>query len=79
MAVGSLALNGPTHHATTPDVSLEIAPYTLEVSPKHHIRIVAGQSRSTSATRQIRPIHSRTESVAPIWRFGAWKSMKAET
>ncbi|MGA2252944.1 multicopper oxidase domain-containing protein, partial [Terracidiphilus sp.] len=42
MAVGSLALSGTTRAAAAPaDVTLEIAPYTLEASPKHHIRTVA--------------------------------------
>lgn len=40
MAVGSLAFPGAAHAATA-DVMLEIAPYTLEASPKHHIRTVA--------------------------------------
>ncbi|WP_353071353.1 multicopper oxidase domain-containing protein [Tunturiibacter gelidoferens] len=39
MAVGSFALSGAA--AAAPDVTLEIAPYTLEASPKHHIRTVA--------------------------------------
>jgi len=37
MAVGSLALSGSTRAAEAPNVTLEIAPYTLEASPKHHI------------------------------------------
>ena len=41
MAVGSLALSGSARAVETPDVKLEIAPYTLEASPKHHIRTVA--------------------------------------
>ena len=40
MAVGSLALSGAARAAAA-DVTLEIAPYTLEASPKHHIRTVA--------------------------------------
>src|ERR1700722_13197467 len=41
MAVGSLALSGAGRAATAADVALEIAPYTLEASPKHHIKTVA--------------------------------------
>jgi FtsP/CotA-like multicopper oxidase with cupredoxin domain len=41
LAVGSLALPGAALAATVPDISLEIAPYTLEASPKHHIKTVA--------------------------------------
>src|SRR5277367_1920646 len=45
MAVGSLALSGLARAAEGPDVTLEIAPYTLEASPKHHIRTVAYSSQ----------------------------------
>src|ERR1700722_6670700 len=41
LAVGSLAIPGSVRAATAPDVSLEIAPYTLEASPKHHIKTLA--------------------------------------
>src|SRR6202789_869406 len=41
MAVGSLAFSGAARAAAAPDVTLEIAPYTLEASPKHRIRTVA--------------------------------------
>jgi hypothetical protein len=41
MAVGSLALPGAVRAETAPDISLEIVPYTLEASPKHHIKTVA--------------------------------------
>lgn len=41
LAAGSLALPGTVHAATAPDISLEIAPYLLEASPKHHIKTVA--------------------------------------
>jgi FtsP/CotA-like multicopper oxidase with cupredoxin domain len=41
MAVGSLALSGAARAAAAADMTLEIAPYTLEASPKHHIRTVA--------------------------------------
>jgi FtsP/CotA-like multicopper oxidase with cupredoxin domain len=41
MALGSLALPGAAFAASAPDVTLEIAPYTLEASPRHHIRTVA--------------------------------------
>lgn len=41
MAVGSLALSGVARAAAVPDVRIEIAPYTLEASPKHHVRTVA--------------------------------------
>lgn len=41
MAAGSLAFSGMARAAAVPDVTLEIAPHALEVSPKHHIRTVA--------------------------------------
>jgi len=41
LAIGSLALPGWVRAGTAPDVSLEIAPYTLEASPKHHVKTVA--------------------------------------
>jgi hypothetical protein len=41
MTVGSLALSGMARAASAADMTLEIAPYTLEASPKHHIRTVA--------------------------------------
>jgi FtsP/CotA-like multicopper oxidase with cupredoxin domain len=40
-AAGTLALSGPARAAAAPDVTLEIAPYVLEASPKHRIRTVA--------------------------------------
>jgi FtsP/CotA-like multicopper oxidase with cupredoxin domain len=41
MAAGSLVLSSKLRADATPDMKLEIAPYTLEASPKHHIRTVA--------------------------------------
>ncbi|MGD0893355.1 MAG: multicopper oxidase family protein [Terracidiphilus sp.] len=41
LAAGSALLPGALRAATAPDVALEIAPYMLEASPKHHIRTVA--------------------------------------
>ncbi|SNS81863.1 Multicopper oxidase with three cupredoxin domains (includes cell division protein FtsP and spore coat protein CotA) [Granulicella rosea] len=41
MAAGALAIPEAIRAATTPDVSLVIAPYTLEASPKHHIKTLA--------------------------------------
>jgi FtsP/CotA-like multicopper oxidase with cupredoxin domain len=41
MAAGSLALAGTVRSQAAPDVTLEIAPYTLEVSPRRRIRTVA--------------------------------------
>jgi FtsP/CotA-like multicopper oxidase with cupredoxin domain len=41
MAMGSLAVSGTSRSAASPDVTLEIAPYMLEASPKHHIKTVA--------------------------------------
>jgi FtsP/CotA-like multicopper oxidase with cupredoxin domain len=41
MAVSSLAMSGAARAAAAPDVALEITPYTLEASPKHHIWTVA--------------------------------------
>jgi FtsP/CotA-like multicopper oxidase with cupredoxin domain len=41
MAAGSVFLGGAPGAAAAPEVTLEIAPYTLEASPKHHFRTVA--------------------------------------
>ena len=41
LALGSLAMPEAARAATAPDVSLVIAPYTLEASPKHHIKTLA--------------------------------------
>ena len=41
MAAGSLALSSAARAATPPDITLDIAPYTLEASPKHRIHTVA--------------------------------------
>jgi FtsP/CotA-like multicopper oxidase with cupredoxin domain len=41
LAAVSVTLPGTVRAAGTPDVTLEIAPYTLEASPKHSIRTVA--------------------------------------
>ena len=41
LAAGSLAIPGAIRAATLPDISLLIAPYTLEASPKHHIKTLA--------------------------------------
>src|SRR5271155_2390394 len=41
MAVGAVFLGAASRAAAAPDVTLEIAPYTLEASPKHHFRTVA--------------------------------------
>jgi FtsP/CotA-like multicopper oxidase with cupredoxin domain len=41
LAAGSALLSPAMRAATTPDIALEIAPYTLEASPKHHFRTLA--------------------------------------
>jgi FtsP/CotA-like multicopper oxidase with cupredoxin domain len=41
MAAASAVLPCAALAAGTPDVTIEIAPYTLEASPKHHIRTIA--------------------------------------
>ena len=41
MAAGSLVLPQIPQSAVNADIALEMAPYTLEASPKHHIRTVA--------------------------------------
>jgi len=41
LAAGSVLLGGAAGQPTKPDVKLEIAPYTLEASPKHHFKTVA--------------------------------------
>jgi FtsP/CotA-like multicopper oxidase with cupredoxin domain len=41
MAAGSVLLSRASRAAASPDVTIEIAPYTLEASPKHHLRTVA--------------------------------------
>jgi FtsP/CotA-like multicopper oxidase with cupredoxin domain len=41
LAAGSVLLTPALRAATAPDIALEIAPYTLEASPKHHFRTLA--------------------------------------
>ena len=41
MAAGTVLLTPAMRAATAPDIALEIAPYSLEASPKHHFRTVA--------------------------------------
>jgi FtsP/CotA-like multicopper oxidase with cupredoxin domain len=41
MAAGSALFGAASGAAAPPDIALEIAPYTLEASPKHHIRTIA--------------------------------------
>ena len=41
MAAGSLILSSTSRAAASPDIKIEIAPHTLEASPKHHLRTVA--------------------------------------
>src|ERR1017187_1982863 len=41
LAAGSALMPGPVRAATAPDITLEIAPYTLEASPKHRFHTVA--------------------------------------
>lgn len=41
MAAGSVLLSRASKAAASPDLTIEIAPYTLEASPKHHLRTVA--------------------------------------
>ena len=41
MAAGALTLPCALRAASAPDASLQIAPYTLEASPKHHIQTLA--------------------------------------
>jgi FtsP/CotA-like multicopper oxidase with cupredoxin domain len=41
LAVASAALNPRAFADAAPDITLEIAPFTLEASPKHHFRTVA--------------------------------------
>ena len=38
MTAGSMLLSGVSRAASSPDVTIEIAPHTLEASPKHHFR-----------------------------------------
>jgi FtsP/CotA-like multicopper oxidase with cupredoxin domain len=41
LATGSLLIPGIAHGTGDSEIALEIAPYTLEASPKHHIRTLA--------------------------------------
>ncbi len=45
MAAGSLLLSSTSRAAASPDVTIEIAPHTLEASPRHHFRTVAYNSQ----------------------------------
>jgi len=77
MATGCLALSRASHAETPPDVVLEIAPYTLEASPKHHIRTVAynGQVpgplfRMREGIAQTVEIHNRTSAPEVVHWHG---------
>jgi len=68
MAVGSLALSGSARAAEAPDVTLEIAPYTLEASPKHHIRTVAYNSQIPGLLFRIGfPVPMHPNTVRSCW------------
>jgi FtsP/CotA-like multicopper oxidase with cupredoxin domain len=41
LAASTVLLPGSVRAATAPDIALQIAPYTLEASPKHHFRTIA--------------------------------------
>ena len=41
LAAGTVLLSPTLRASTAPDIALEIAPYTLEASPKHHFRTLA--------------------------------------
>jgi len=41
MAASSVAFSAAARALSPPDITLELAPYTLEASPKHHIRTIA--------------------------------------
>lgn len=77
LAAGSALLPNSILAASAPDVTLEIAPYTLEASPKHHIRTVAynGQVpgpllRMRQGKEQSIEIHNRSEDAEVVHWHG---------
>src|SRR6202789_2378407 len=68
MAVGSFALSGPARAAIAPDLSLEIAPYVLEASPKHHIRTVAYNGQVPGPLLRMRQGQQQTIEVRNLTR-----------
>src|SRR5471030_3095156 len=78
-AACSRALSRASRAQTAPDVMLEIAPYTLEASPKHHVRTVAynGQVpgplfRMREGEPQSVEIHNRTQDPEVVHWHGLY-------
>jgi FtsP/CotA-like multicopper oxidase with cupredoxin domain len=62
MAAGSVLL-GATSGAAVPDVTIEIAPYTLEASPKHHFRTIAYNGQIPGPLLRMRQSQEQTVEV----------------
>src|ERR1700678_3747110 len=63
MSAGSGLLGAAPGAAAPPDVFLEIAPYTLEASPKHHIRTLAYNGQVPGPLFRIRESDPQTVEI----------------
>jgi FtsP/CotA-like multicopper oxidase with cupredoxin domain len=63
LAAVSLAIPEAVRAATAPDVSLEIAPYTLEASPKHHIKTLAYNDQVPGPLFRMREGHQQVVEI----------------
>ncbi len=63
MAAGSVLLGAASGATAPPDATLEIAPYTLEASPKHHIRTVAYNGQVPGSLLRMRQGQQQTIEV----------------
>jgi FtsP/CotA-like multicopper oxidase with cupredoxin domain len=63
MAAGSVLLGTASRAAGPPDVTLEIAPYTLEASPNHHFRTIAYNSQVPGPLLRMRQGEEQTVEV----------------
>ena len=68
MSAGSVLLGAAPGAAAPPDVTLEIAPYTLEASPKHHIRTVAYNGQVPGPLLRMRQGQQQTIEVRNLTR-----------
>ena len=66
LAAGSVLLGVAPGAAAPPDVTLEIAPYTLEASPKHHIRTVAYNGQVPGPVLRMRQGRQQTVEVCNL-------------
>ena len=60
IAAGSVLMGTASRAAGPPDVKLEIAPYTLEASPKHRFRTIAYNGQVPGPLLRMRPGQEQT-------------------